>query len=184
VSYIGKGALTAGLVAAALAAVGGLTTASAAQSRSGAAASEQIAIHEHGTIPTRGPGDAGFNGSFSIELALTPFGQGGTSRTAFQISLVRHVSGQAQIPLAGVDTLTGKSGTLQLAFSGVYIPINTKLEYGNTAVGPAVEHGAWRITAATGVYNGWTGGGVWAAVVDGYGHLQPYSVEWDGDITR
>jgi len=170
------------LVAASLAAGGGLTMAAAAQPRIAAASKVQINIHEHGKDPTS-PGSAP-TGKFTIELALTPFGQGGTTRIFPDPGVPRQISGQTQIEFVGVDTLTSKSGTLQLAFSGIHVPINTRLTSGGVAVGPAIEHGAWRIKAATGVYKKWTGGGIWAAVIDGYGTVQRYSVEWDGEITR
>jgi hypothetical protein len=49
-------------------------------------------------------------------------------------------------------------------------------------LGPAAEYGTWKIKTATGIYHGWKGGGIWAAVVYG-GKVEPYSVEWDGSIT-
>jgi hypothetical protein len=40
------------------------------------------------------------------------------------------------------------------------------------------------VKAGTGVFQGWTGDGPWAAALDGYTINQSYSVEWDGYITR
>lgn len=184
-SGIVKGARTGGLVAAALTAAGGLTMAASAQPLTTVASKVQIAIHEHGKNPTSQVASKGaLTGTFTIELSLTPFGQGGTTRIYSDQGATRQVSGQTQIATGGVDTLTSKSGTLQLAFSGIQIPINIKLTSSGMAIGPAAEHGAWRIKAATGAYKGWTGGGVWAGAIDGYGAVQQYSVEWDGNITR
>jgi len=183
--YRTKRVLVGGLAAATLAAAGGSAVTAHAQPGSVMAATVQIAIHEHGTAPTSAvASNQASSGRFTIELALTPFGPGGTARNYPDPGTTRQVSGQTQNTFTGVDTLTSKGSTLQLAFSGVEVPINRKLEHGSTVVGPAADHGAWRIKAATGIYKGWTGGGIWAAIVDGYGRLKPYSVEWDGNITR
>jgi hypothetical protein len=66
----------------------------------------------------------------------------------------------------------------------MHIDVNMKATpSGGNTVGNAAEYGTWKITAATGIYQGWKGGGNFAAVSYGYQNLQPSSVEWDGYIT-
>jgi len=71
-----------------------------------------------------------------------------------------------------------------LSVKGTHIDVNSKLNTSGQLVGPAAEHGTWKIKSATGIYQGWKGGGNWASIGSGYENVQPYSVEWDGYITR
>jgi hypothetical protein len=57
--------------------------------------------------------------------------------------------------------------------------VNGKLTSSGFLVGPAVEYGTWRIKTATGIYQGWKGGGIWASATYGHVHPGPYSVERD-----
>jgi hypothetical protein len=61
--------------------------------------------------------------------------------------------------------------------------VNQKVTPSGDVVGSAAEYGTWKITAATGIYQGWKGRGTFAAVLYGYQNAQPYSVEWDGYVT-
>ncbi len=171
------------LVAALLAAGGGVTMAAGAQPRS-TAATVQISIHETGLTPNTQNTAAQPQGTFRIELALSPTSHRGTTRIAPDPGQTGYVDGETQVRFAGVDTLRSTDGVLELAFSGIHIPINTNLTANGLAVGPAVEHGTWHIKSASGSYEGWKGGGVWAAVINGYGKVSSYAVEWDGKITR
>ena len=123
------------------------------------------------------------HGKFTIELKKDPFGLGGTTVVYPEPITTRLVNGQEQTRFAGSDRLTSKTGTMELAFKGVEINVNSKLSPSGHRIGPAAEYGTWKIRAATGIYEGWKGGGNFAAVAYGYGNVQPYSVEWDGYIT-
>jgi hypothetical protein len=153
---------------------------------SGAGASRsQIAIHERGTNINDPKGGNTFpRGTFAIELRKSAFGPGGTTRIATDPSAVSYVQGRPQISFSGIDTLTSKTGTLELAFEGTHIDLNGRLTSTGLLVGPAVEYGTWHVGPATGIYAGWKGSGVWAAASYGYGERVPYSVEWDGYVTR
>ena len=94
------------------------------------------------------------------------------------------VKGQEQIPFVATDHLTGKTGKIVLAVKGTHIDVNSKLNISGQVVGPAAEYGTWKIRTATGIYQGWKGGGNWASVAYSYRNVQPDSVEWDGYITR
>jgi hypothetical protein len=154
----------------------------AAQQRVPAAGRVEIAIHEQGMNADTHLGRIA--GKFSIDLALVPSGHTGTTRITTELGHQNVVEGQMQIGFAGNDTLTSKNGTLTLAFQGVHIPINNKAKSNGETLGPDVEHGTWRIKTASGVYAGWKGGGLRAALLDGYEQAQSYSVEWDGMVTR
>jgi len=149
--------------------------------------SAQIAIHEQGTTNSNPklPFDKRYpHGTFTIQLAgLTP-NPAGTTALVPQPAQTRYVDGETQIPFVGSDTLTTKGGKLELAFKGVHIDVNSKLGSSGVATGPAAEYGTWTVRSGTGTFAGWKGGGVWAASIYGYGLVQPYSVEWDGSITR
>jgi hypothetical protein len=166
------------LIGAATAAV---AAAFAASGAAGGVGTTQIAIHEHGTTPTGGTGT--ITGRFTLDVAATPLGPGGTTHISTDPASATFLHGQTRVPFSGTDTLTSKYGRIEIAFSGTHIPINTLLISGR-AVAPAVETGTWRITTATGDYRGWTGRGVWAAAIWGYGARQQYAVEWDGALTR
>jgi ABC-type branched-subunit amino acid transport system substrate-binding protein len=170
----GARAILAGAAVAAVAAAAASGTAAGGRKK-------QIAIHEHGTTPT---GDAGaITGRFALDVAATPFGPGGTTRISTDPASTTFLRGQTRVAFSGIDTLTGKNGRIEIAFSGTHIPINTHLVSGR-AIAPAVETGTWKIKTATGDYQGWTGSGVWAAAIWGYGARQQYAVEWDGSLTR
>jgi hypothetical protein len=123
-------------------------------------------------------------GTFTIELALSPFGPGGTTKIALNPGNLRQVNGQKVTPFDGTDHLKSAKGQLELAVRGVHIEVNNKLAPSGYQVGPSVEYGTWKIRTATGIYKGWKGGGNWAAALYGYTNVQPYSVEWDGYITQ
>jgi hypothetical protein len=144
----------------------------------------QIEIHEQGTNLVNQPGATGsMHGKFTIELKLAPFGPGGTTVVYGEPVAIRQVNGQEQITLAASDRLTSKTGTIEIAAKGIHIDVNSKLSPSGHRIGPAAEYGTWKIRAATGIYEGWKGGGNFASVAYGYGKAQPYSVEWDGYIT-
>ena len=149
------------------------------------ASRSQIAIHEQGTdhVNQQGTNDA-VRGKFTIDLRLSPFGPGGTTVIYAIPSAIRHVNGQVQIPFEATDHLTSKTGQLTLAIKGTHFDVNNKVSSSGVFVGPKAEYGTWKIKAATGIYQGWEGGGNWASVAYGYGNVQPYSVEWDGYITH
>jgi hypothetical protein len=169
-------------IVVALAIVAGALGSPSARSAS-TASRKQIAIHEQGTDNRLGQGTAGaVRGKFTIELAKTPFGPGGTTVIYATPSGTRQVNGQVQIPFGATDRLTSKNGTIDLAISGIHIDVNGKLHPSGTFIGPAAEYGTWKIRTATGIYQGWRGGGNWASVASGYRNRQPYSVEWDGYV--
>ena len=148
---------------------------------SGATASKSlVAIHVQGANPLN-QYTKGIHGSFNVELAKTPFARG-TSLIYPTPAATRIVNGQEQTSFAGEDTLTNAKGKLVLAFRGIHIDVNGKLVSGQV-VGPAAEYGTWKVRSATGIYQGWRGGGNWASVACCYQNAQPYSVEWDGYIT-
>jgi hypothetical protein len=163
-----------------------LAVPAAGSAASGAGVSRsQIAIHERGTYVNDPRGGITFpRGTFTIALQDSGFGPGGTTRIAIDPSEVTYVQGRPQLSFSGVDTLTSKSGTLELVFDGTQIDLNGRLMSTGLLVGPAVEYGTWRVGSATGIYAGWKGGGVWADASYGYGEREPYSVEWDGYVTR
>jgi hypothetical protein len=142
-----------------------------------------IAIHEHGTNPVA-QGSAGMRGTFTIDLAGAKSGPSGTTYSYPDPSPTRYVDGEAQTPFVGTDTLTSKQGHIELAVIGTHIDVNNKLLSSGSVVGPAAEYGTWTIKTATGIYRRWRGGGNWASVTYGYGDVEPYSVEWDGYVTR
>jgi hypothetical protein len=145
-----------------------------------------IAIHEQGTNNLNGQsGNGATHGTFTIELQKAPFGPGGTTVIyAIPSGTGGAVKGQEQIPFVATDHLTGKTGKIVLAVKGTHIDVNSKLNTSGQVVGPAAEYGTWKIRTATGIYQGWKGGGNWASVAYSYRNVQPYSVEWDGYITR
>jgi hypothetical protein len=73
----------------------------------------------------------------------------------------------------GTNTLYGKKGNLTFRFSGVAIDV---------ADGADIEYGTWSVNTpvATGMYEGWRGGGRWASSGSG----PRYVVRWKGLITR
>jgi hypothetical protein len=144
-----------------------------------------IAIHEKGTdnINVQGPNGA-TRGKFTIELQKTPFGPAGTTIIYPIPTSTRSVNGQEQIPFVATDHLTSKAGTIELKIKGVHVDVNSKLSSSGHVVGPSVEQGTWKIGTATGMYQGWRGGGNFASVIDSYRSVRPYDVEFDGYITH
>jgi len=169
--YSGAALATAVLVLAAIA---------AAQPKAGIASKLQIAIHEQGIDHHNG----GPKGTFTIDLALPGFAARGKTRISNAPGTTNYVQGQQQIPFSGEDTLTTSKGQIVIAFNGTHIPVNNKATPSGIAVGPAVESGTWKIRSASGAYQGWKGGGPFAAAIYGYTINPSYSVEWDGNITR
>jgi hypothetical protein len=173
-----------------LAVVSLLSLAAVAASFSGvargtAASRSLIAIHEQGTDNINAQSTTGATrGKFTIELQKTPFGPGGTTIIYAIPSSTRNVNGQEQIPFVATDHLTSKAGTIELKVTGVHVDVNSKLSPSGHVVGPSVEQGTWRIRTATGMYQGWKGGGNFASVIDSYRTVRPYTVEWDGYITH
>jgi hypothetical protein len=156
------------------------------EARGTAASKSQIAIHEQGKNPqTNLQAKGAFpRGTFTIDLALSPFGPRGTTVITTSPGNPRQVNGQKVTQFTGTDTLKNTKGQLELAFRGIHIEVNNKLTPSGFQVGPSVEYGTWKIRTATGIYEGWKGGGNWAAALYGYSPSQPYSVEWDGHITH
>jgi hypothetical protein len=157
-------------------------TAGGVASGSGASRS-QIAIHEHG-IHNLTHESLPITGTFTIELAGASFGPKGTTRISPSPGATRQFNGQTRLALTALDTLTSAKGQIVLAITGTHIDVNGKLTSSGFFVGPAVEYGTWKIKSATGIYQGWKGGGPWALATYGYVQPEPYSVEWDGYITR
>jgi hypothetical protein len=154
--------------------VGAVTSVASA---SGASRS-QIAIHEQGkhnitdeSVPILG--------TFTIELAGTPYGPKGTTRISPSPGATTHANGQTRLALTATDTLTSAKGHIALAITGIHIDVNGKLTPSGFFV-----YGTWKIKTATGIYRGWKGGGIWALAQYGYAQPEAYSVEWDGYITR
>jgi hypothetical protein len=162
-----------------------LSVASAAAGvASGSAASRsQIAIHEQGKHNITNE-SLPILGTFTIELAGAPFGPKGTTTIAPAPGATTYVNGQARTAITGTDTLTSTKGRIVLAITGTHISVNGKLTPSGFLVGPTVEYGTWKIKTATGIYQGWKGRGNWASTEYGYTQPEPYSVEWDGYITR
>ena len=81
--------------------------------------------------------------------------------------------GQSFKVVHGTDHLTGKKGELIVRFTGVTVDVADATD---------VEYGKWSIYTpfATGMYEGWRGGGRWASTSkDGR-----YVVRWEGLVTR
>jgi hypothetical protein len=91
---------------------------------------------------------------------------------------LKTVDGQVQEPIfAARSFLTGKRGTLALLFRGVSVTVNNI----DPAKEPSgIEYGTWQITAGTGMYKGWKGGGRWATSFSPTAN----NVQWDGYVTR
>jgi len=142
-----------------------------------------IAIHEHGHDPVNSISH-GSTGTFTIELAGTRFGPAGTTYSFPDQAPDTHVNGEDQTPFAGGETLTSAKGRIELSFVGTEVSVNTRPQRNGSLVGPAIQYGTWKVKTASGIYRGWKGGGSWAEVIYGYGSVEPYSVEWDGYITR
>jgi hypothetical protein len=167
-------------VAAVLAAAP-LMAARAAQPRK-AAATLQIAIHE--VTPEKQSVPHIFRGKFTIEslngsVHLATVGSG-TSIITPNLGTTKNIDGQQVTPFTGTDTLTSKSGTLTISFSGDGIAVNPKF---NASVGEVQEYynerGTWKITGAHGVYQGWKGGGRMASADTPSMQIK----EWDGMVT-
>jgi hypothetical protein len=163
-------------------------TAAAAESGRGtakttAASRSQIAIHEQGEHNITDE-SMPIVGAFTIELAGAPFGPKGTTRISPSPGATTELNGQTRLAVTGMDTLTSAKGRIVLAITGIHIDVNGKLTPSGFLVGPAVEYGTWKIKSASGIYRGWKGGGVWVSATYGYVQPEPYSVEWDGYITR
>ncbi len=128
-------------------------------------AKARVAIRESGTegVP---------NAKFTLALNGVPYGSGKELITPLGGNTVIR-DGQAQLPVTGNETLTGKKGTLYIHFDDVLIEV-TAHRY--------AEYGTWKLEpfGTAGVYKSWKGGGRWAAVgVDTH-----YYIEWDGLVTR
>lgn len=168
------------LVGAVLAA-SALVAAGAAQPRK-AAATLQIAIHE--VTPEKQSDPHIFRGKFTIEslngsVHLATVGSG-TSIISPNLGTTKNIDGQQVTPFTGTDTLTSKSGTLTISFSGDGIGVNPKF---NPSVGEVQEYynerGTWKITGAHGAYRGWKGGGRMASADTPSMQIK----EWDGMVT-
>ena len=148
------------------------------------AAKSLIQIHESGTInELKSDVQGAVKGKFTIELKLSPFGPAGTTAIYAVPATTRVVNGQQQIPFTATDNMTSKGGTLVIAVKGIHFDVNPKTTPSADQFGPAAEYGTWKIRSATGIYEGWKGGGNWASVSYGYKKIEPYSVEWDGYVT-
>lgn len=79
--------------------------------------------------------------------------------------------------MAARSALTGKRGTLVLVFRGVSITVNN---VDPTKEASGIEYGTWQITAGSGFYKGWKGGGRWATSYSPSAN----NIEWDGYVTH
>ena len=147
------------------------------------ASRSKIVIHQQGKNIQNAPANSGVRGKFTIDLSGVGFGPAGTTLIFANPGPTKYVNGQAQYPVAGTDHLTSKKGRIDLAFTGIRIDLNQKVNPSGEVVGHVAEYGTWKIEAATGIYQGWKGGGNFAGVLYGYQNAQPYSFEWDGYIT-
>jgi hypothetical protein len=141
---------------------------------SGEAQPSRMAIHERNK-------EVGMNhlGQFRLVLNDVRVDSGKTVITLIgqAAGLATTAGGEPQEPVAGNDNLTGKKGTLSLAFRGISIPVNLDPVTGH---GFYAEFGTWKVAAGTGMYKGWKGGGRWA----NSGNPSIDNIEWDGYITR
>jgi len=141
---------------------------------SGKAQPSRMAIHERNK-------DVGMNhlGQFRLVLNDASVDSGKTVITLIgqAAGLATTVGGELREPVAGNDNLTGRKGTLSLAFRGISIPVNLDPV---TGTGFYAEFGTWKVAAGTGIYKGWKGSGRWADS----GNPSIDNIEWDGHITR
>jgi hypothetical protein len=158
-----------------------ITTTGAAQPRRTTAAKMQIAIHEiwRGAEPPHS-----IRAKFTIEsrnagVTLASLGSG-IAIIYPNISPPKYVGGQEIWTFTGSQALTSKNGTLQFSFRGNTDFVNSKLSSSGQVLTWENERGTWKITDATGVYQGWKGGGRFAAVDP---PLETNS-EFDGYVTH
>jgi hypothetical protein len=149
----------------------------AANVAAGASATAQpsrVAIHEQNK-----PVGMEHHGQFRLVLNDITVDSGKTSITLIGSSVgqAKMVGGQPQELVAGNDNLTGKNGTLSIAFRGISIPVNLNP---NTGKAYYTEFGTWKVAHGTGMYKGWKGSGRWADS----GSPTIDNVEWDGYITH
>src|SRR5262249_43652383 len=122
----------------------------------------RIVIEESGSVPT-------LRGRFLLyALAST---DSGTSAIKYRVSPVRFRNGQRYEIHTGIDTMTGMKGVLTLAWTGPSVNAGPSLY---------IEYGTWRISSASGAYQGWKGGGNWA----GTDNEQTRHFQWEGVVTR
>ena len=154
--------------------VGAVIAAKIATGASATAQASRIAIHEQ----NKEVGNE-HHGQFRLVLNDVSVDSGRTSITLIGIAAgqAKTVGGQPQEPVVGNDNLTGKKGTLSIAFSGISIPVNLNP---STGKGFYAEFGTWKVAHGTGVYKGWKGSGRWADS----GTPAIDNIEWDGYITH
>jgi hypothetical protein len=161
-----------------LAASGSVVTAAVcagiALGASGGAQPSRIAIHEQNK-----PVGNEHHGQFRLVLNEITVDSGKTSITLIgsAVGQAKTVGGQPQELVAGNDNLTGKKGTLSIAFRGISIPVNLNPNTGNAYY---TEFGTWKVSHGIGMYKGWKGSGRWADS----GSPTIDNVEWDGYITH
>jgi hypothetical protein len=157
-----------------LIAAGAVVAANIAPGASATAQASRIAIHEQ----NKEVGNE-HHGQFRLVLNDVSVDSGKTSITLIGTAAgqAKTVGGQPQEPVAGNDNLTGKKGTLSIAFSGISIPVNLNPSTGNAFY---AEFGTWKVAHGTGVYKGWKGSGRWADS----GSPAIDNIEWDGYITH
>jgi hypothetical protein len=146
-----------------------------------ASSPSKIVIDQHGTSFQDSAAGAGLRGKFTINLRGLPFGPAGTTLYFGVPGNTRYVHGEAQIPFSGTDHLTSKKGRIDLAVSGTRIDVNQKVTRSGNVFGPIVRYGSWKIASATGIYQGWKGGGNFAAVF--FGSVRRRTVSWCCRIT-
>jgi len=96
----------------------------------------------------------------------------------------KFVAGQQHWPDSGSYVLTGKKGTLGWSFKGNWIPLNPKLTPSGAVNSFTNGRGAWKVTAGTGIFQGWKGGGLYAYVQQGTLEGGTMDAEFDGHVVH
>lgn len=126
-----------------------------------------VEIRERGSMTT-------FQGKFVLELNyVKTFDSGTTQLGPIASHSTNNVSGEQQRPIHGTDKFMGKKGTLTISWKSVEIEIDRL-----SAIEVTIQYGTWEITSGTGAYEGWKGGGRWAAVL-----AKQFQGVWDGYAT-
>jgi hypothetical protein len=166
---------TAGVAGVALLVVSSIALGSTGGQQTPSAAGSPISIVNR--LSATMSADHTFKGKFLMEVdgvryagtaTVSPNRAGGPNKI---------VGGQKQIPVRGHANLKSTKGTLSLVFRGVDIEVQNIDPAKN---GFTVEYGTWQIQGATGIYNGWKGGGRWADASTPSAH----NIEWDGFVTH
>ena len=122
----------------------------------------RVVIEESGSVPT-------LQGKFLLYAGSST--DSGTTAITYRVGPVRYRNGQRYEIHSGVDTMTGKKGVLKLAWTGPSVNAGPSLY---------VEYGTWHVASASGIYQGWKGGGNWA----GTDNEQTRHFQWEGLVTH